>query len=1181
MEVPKSNLKTIWEKEEKWVKSEVPSIQLVDNEPAKPTIDIRSMFTNAKSKAPRVPKPREDEATLLEEKRVRVPKRGENDMADGVKVKRNAKKKSRKRRSREEKEDDGKDKIVTLDSSVEILSKDEESLKSANTIQQSFTKISKERRHPKRKTVNIDDEENYRSEQEELVPFRRTSSRRAASKNEVTVDESFVNVDEEPNQVASRKSRRRRRRNADEAKVSDRAVNEEAQKEDRDIAEDYSARKKRKRKKRRARAGRGDDGSNASNDITEPDSSESHTSPCHSKKRTKKSGKKVKDENLLVSNEEILENQVSNPAQHDIRKLFGSARHSVKGKERLEGKIEAKTTEQCESNGPSNDVVLPEVLCSPIDEAKELSCILDDKEEVVLIEQKPSVDIRCFFRKRSMKESEACIADVAQMNASSVDVEEEKSQKEILLQKEVSERHFFDGKQKIAESLESECDKKEIDIPADRKKEVGLSEEKFRSSCREIEDVKQGETNNVIVSKDNRAKEDGARESAEDAEQRKVIVLPSGNDHMSETPRAVGAMKGIMSYFKPYVKKLKGRGSPGLDLSCTGLTSKSSTTEQLEINDPDPTNGDIVKKYLSGGGQNERYYEKVTPLNEELQTRSCVEKQDNVDVSLGKEAELGRKLEISSEETPEIGEDGVLIDNIECDRHSETEDQNLEESVETRTSKIYFSPAGTYARGKRKRVTASVVESHTEKETLGECVEAKSESEMKLSKAKRVKINEDGEAKDISVINSGVICKNLNIELESLDLGIENRHVKVNLKRNGELENYKESTNEGRLDLEAMNFTNVCKDVDANVVENSTAETRTMEHRTSNEVISDNEDGIVPKNNSHSSPFVAVTELCSSASSSSNEEIDNNVEAICGSKDDVDIEIPCDTEDGNVDCYELEDNASNGESENDMMSNVGVSSREGKRDSYDVSSTETELLPSDTKFSDNSENATLNQGTERDEPVEVVGVPLNASSQPNHGQDCSVRPKRKRKASSFTHEDELLEQTGRRRSSRVKEKEEQRLEEERKIKEELERVSRESLVQKSPEAKRRKSRKIVEDARKATSHNGNTGGKASEMGESRTKDFNENVDMPMHDSASETKTENSAQKEEIKVVEIPQIDEDYINSSLLWTEKYAPSSHDNVIGNTFQVKEIFEWLSVWKEKHERFVMKFITGDSQK
>ena len=1182
VEVPKSNLKTIWQKEEKWVNKEIPSIQLVDTEPTKPAIDIRTMFTKAKSKAPRVPKPREDEATFSEGKYVKVPKRGENNMANCVETKRNAKKKSRKRRSRE-KEDGGKDEIVALDSSVEILSKDEAGLKSTNTIQESFTKISKKRRHPKKNTENTDDDENCNSEQEEeLVPLRRQSSRRAALKNEVTVYEDFVNVEQEINQPALRKSRRERRRNADENKVNDRTVDEEVRNEDRDIAEDYLARKKRKRKKKRARAGRGDDGSDASNDRAEPDSTECHTTPSHSKRRIKMSGKKAKDENLLASNEDVLENQVLNPAQHDIRKLFGSARHSVEHKENFEGIIEANNTEECESNEPSNEVISTEIRCIPNDETKGSSFNLDDKEEIVLVGQKPTVDIRSFFKNsckkdtsntRGLKESESCITDASQMNVSSVKDEVEGSQKE---------RNFFDGKQKIAEGFESKCDEGESEIPADRKKKLEFSEEKSRSSCKEIEEVKLGETKDIITLKDGGTKEDSAGESAEDAEQRRVIASLSSNDQMSETPRAVGEMKSIMSYFKPSAKKLNERDSPSRTLNSPPLISKSSTTEQSKINDSDFMNGDIVKKHLLGDGQNERDCEKVMQLNEELQSRPCVGKQEIIEVSLGAETESRRKVDISSEEIPkysrEVEKYVVLIDNIECDRHSETEDQNLEESVENRTLKAHISPTATCTKAKRKRGSTPEVESHTEEEALDECIGVKSESKMKLSKAKRVKINEDGALKDISVVNSKVNCKNVNIKLENLNLGVEKRHVKVNLKKNGELENDKESTNKDRLDLEAMNVTSVCKGVDANIVENLTVETLAMEHRTSNDVISNVGDGVVPDSISH--------KLCSPDNSSSDEEIDDNVEAICGSEADVNVEIPSDTEDGNVSCYELDDNTGNCESEKDILSNVGDSSKEGRPDSHDVSSKETEQLLSDNNLDAISENATLNEGTEGDETAKVMTGPLDASSQPNHRQDFSVRPKRKRKASSFSHSDELLEQDGRRRSSRVKQKEEQRLEEDRKRKEELEKISRESVEQKSPEVKRRrKSRKIAEDApdsaRKMTSHNEKTRSKTLEMGESKSEGFLENVDLPIPDSTSETKTGNAAEKEEITVIELPQIDEDYINSSLLWTEKYAPSSHDNVIGNTCQVREIFEWLSIWKEKHERFVMKFITGNSQK
>lgn len=51
------------------------------------------------------------------------------------------------------------------------------------------------------------------------------------------------------------------------------------------------------------------------------------------------------------------------------------------------------------------------------------------------------------------------------------------------------------------------------------------------------------------------------------------------------------------------------------------------------------------------------------------------------------------------------------------------------------------------------------------------------------------------------------------------------------------------------------------------------------------------------------------------------------------------------------------------------------------------------------------------------------------------------------------------------------------------------------------------------------------------------------------------------------------LDENYVNAYLSWTEKYQPAKARNVIGDKSNVRKIFDWLLLWKERHESAVRK--------
>ena len=195
------------------------------------------------------------------------------------------------------------------------------------------------------------------------------------------------------------------------------------------------------------------------------------------------------------------------------------------------------------------------------------------------------------------------------------------------------------------------------------------------------------------------------------------------------------------------------------------------------------------------------------------------------------------------------------------------------------------------------------------------------------------------------------------------------------------------------------------------------------------------------------------------------------------------------------------------------------------------------------------------------------------------------------------------EDDGRRRSSRVKDKEDQRREEEKRLKEELEKgkldiekdvrkevVEDESCESISPEFKRRRKRKKISESSNIeetddmncsveviedTVVNGKPDpGKGQQKGDSGVGEESVSLDGETKAEGIAEIDKNAGEETKSKIaVEHQPITEEFINSTLLWTEKYAPIKHDHVIGNKFEVERVFDWLSSWKEKHENFVMK--------
>ena len=75
--------------------------------------------------------------------------------------------------------------------------------------------------------------------------------------------------------------------------------------------------------------------------------------------------------------------------------------------------------------------------------------------------------------------------------------------------------------------------------------------------------------------------------------------------------------------------------------------------------------------------------------------------------------------------------------------------------------------------------------------------------------------------------------------------------------------------------------------------------------------------------------------------------------------------------------------------------------------------------------------------------------------------------------------------------------------------------------------------------------------------------------------------EHSPMKSPRKPTEKIIVDEEYMNSCLSWTEKYQPNKARYVIGEKSNTRQIFDWLTSWKERHESAIRKLAKSKQYK
>ena len=1210
VEVPKSNLKTIWEKQGKWAKSETLGIDPVEIQPIKPAIDIRNMFTKAKSKAPREPISIVNEAPVSEEKSAERGKGRGRSMADSLKSKPEVDKGARRKKNRK-KGDEKKKKDVELDSSIEIVSIEETVLKTGNTIEESFTKVSERKRYTKESSER-GCEKICESEQEERDSSQRPKPKKVSSKNATDSDDDFVTVQKHTDsKVSSRKSRRQRKKDG-EKDVNDCSCNEENKMEDKDIAEDGSVKKKRVRRKNKMNKERD---CQIVNEISEnrPVSEKDCVSPImprKSKRTAKKMDRTAKNaedsEDAFVSSKNIVDGQISNPAQHDIRMMFGNTKHFGKERNLFETKNEINTKVQCKSTEFENDVVIKEVDKYPTDKIEELPCKIEEKEVAVVAEQKPNtVDIRCLFRKSFnkdagnvsvLKEYDVAFGETSSQTESKMNVSKENKkcfpeQRSNIVDANAGE----EGEEKIeVKCIDSRYHEKKNHLPKGSKELGKLKEDYYEPGKvlddQAIEKVKPGERNILELSEVN--KEEGHEEEPARGleEERNVVSVDSREDISSESSKAVGSMKNIRSYFKPSAKKSEEHSVVSVPASSLIMPFVPESSSE----EPKMIEGDIQKKSLPIDEENCKDKGKTILRSDATQGKAGEEKAQEIDAAsgnqVGKEGGFTDEPMLANAKNDE--DDKMKENNKDCkndellpvaNRNKDNfnhyrvgNNPNGKECTEVgKTTPIVFRPSGEQCtRGKRKREPNSVVESHSEQ----------AQSATISKEAKRVRVCGDAELKEEhSVTNLETNLRTIN--LESDNMNVKNMNIGIDLKRDMELANYEIVENENRLNAEVKEISRTCKRRDVN--EDFTTVSDTIEGETLNEVSQNSDDEIMAFHN-RNAELSSISRSSSSAASSSSEDTNDSTEVICSSDPDIDVEETVVAESGFDEVSHSFTGSELEEKQNiEVTSDVPVSNNEVGPESDDLSPKGTEESAFRTYSKDDADSVKLNERTAETQTAELsldLQVAFASESechdnslQSENQQNNPDRRKRKRKASSFSCDDDVVEQNGRRRSSRVKQREEQKLEEDRKKKEDLEKIFQERIQNNSPEMKkRRKSRKASENAsdslKKEDSCSEEKSSRTLGMEEPGSDGVSDNFPVVTLDSTVVAKTDDPVEVEEI--IELPQIDEDYINSSLLWTEKYAPARHDQVIGNRCQTREIFEWLSIWKEKHEHFVMKF-------
>ena len=1285
-ELPKSNIKRIWEKQEKIERIEIASERKHLPEkilpPPNPKADIRNLFGRAKSKKKvesiSTEGESENERSSLKEPAVNSELKGslhEKDGCEDSKRNKERKRKSKNKKCKNKKVDQTSEeqKNMDHDSSIELITKDREKMdcKKAGTIEDSFTKVSNRARKVE-KDVVAQDEFVFSNDDVDKGAFeddrkKRRSKKRARKLEEGLGEAEKVGVD--TNKMVSMKGAKRKRK---KGKGRSKSVEEDITVE---IVDDEmqgeNPKKKRGRPKKKSKnkteqridheqieAGHDIEGKVAVDieaDVEmkagtgkeagfekETKQKQVQDDDSGKKKRRKRRSKDKKDEGACEAGteKEGVEETEKKPQlqSFDIRTLFGKS--SSKGIKRgfeagmkdrascndriVAGKATAESTgaevidilghpessvKNTGDKGKQDNENDMEIVETESQTGDDVITIATSKETIA--EEKPKApDIRTLFRRSFEKAAKADDSVVTDKESTGVDVVEvaidrgartTESSVVICSQETVAEIEQSQGSKDIEEELSTGATETISMKPKGALKDTGIvisSQESTYVTGRE-------------QSKGSKASsEDRSEDIAESMECRK------------EKRRLKDKQKR---------KQSRGRTS-------SIKAAASSSADDAVSYEKEGTPSELKANREAQVGKSEVVESSVTNVEESLKV---VSRTSSI-LSFFKPAKGKSKIE----ETVEIKKTEVKPEKSEI--ASDTQD-----SVRTKSG----SSSSTVAEpmhvmvpddgDTENRLKDSLVEDDPQEHDIDveHCQGLKTLGDDNESMKLRVKRKRSCSSSIESIIDDKtplVICKDILTECPALSFpGTENKRVKMEFEDMGEI-----CEKEGACAAQKLGESSVTQKDILDLVECTSATGRQNLGKEGSKA-SEKESKVSGKERkdllnffqpSHATTRIKNEKISEEDATTISSKVAENVETAKHTED-VDKEVAFEKAKlaKNNNKIALEDETERLEDKKALLECVSKSIMEeadsmcgdkGVVHSKDCLSNE-EML-NEEKLCENTDLGKLieGQGTTKENVVENViseerndlkaekgncDISSDHEAKEEHMKETkevesenmvkTKRPKRKRVPSIAVELRNGGEDDGRRRSSRVRDKEDQKREEEKRLREELEKrkldiekdvlnevVEDETCESRSPEFKRRRKRKkisessnieetgdmncsveIIED----TIVNGKVdSGKAHQNGDSGDNEESVSPDGETKAEGISEIDKNVWEEKKSKLeFEHQPITEEFVNSTLLWTEKYSPIKHDHVIGNKFEVERVFHWLSSWKEKHESFVMK--------
>lgn len=1145
IEQPKSNLRIIWERQEKNEKACHFGSGIVEVNEMKPIFDIRNMFGKAKPKRTKNIEPDEKRGVDDCEKNVTLKIDNDKCVGDSIKTSGKCDKKSRKRNS---KKDDGKVmKNTNLDSSIEIVTKEEAVLKKSNTIEESFTKISRRARTEGAcEVVEKENEEDVtKGEENEMKAGRRQSSRRSSKRMDLNLHEELVDHEDDNKRTAYRGTKRERRKRRDE---EDRCLDEE----DHDgvseiiIEEKHGAgdmNKKRKKKKGKKLKGK-DIVTEAETKIEEGDIRNLQCDDEGGVKKRDKQGKKKKmmkgdsDENFVVS-ENVKDDETCKPFTRDIRSLFTDTRGTGRKKVTENNLKKISESRDLKSDDLATDNTNPHD-----DNDKEESAVGRIDEDVMEVMSAPlRADIRNLFRRslevsthsKEAKESEDSCFDKGskEQSSSKVDLESPHAV-------ECSNAERQDNDNSVIEKVLTNDDKLMEDYSS-------TGEEQ---KTRNLETGKNAIVDNMIHSDGDETKMDEFRKEKEKMERKNdatknVLRKRKGRKNYAEIKKTNEDSKNINDGFQKE-NKTKDKAKEGR-MAGENIFNGIDNKEKIASNCRDVSLENSIMGYFKPRG---------------------VQREKNDIVSSAGEKEVM------------VTDDNDGKNDESC-HHSPDEDMN--ESKDTRS------------------VENEVVVPKPDCAMVGECSRVKRKRD--LSTANEFSVDEPlSLLDDISTDISTLKCISKESKRPKICLNTDEQNtasVSAGIKFESDVKNEMKICETSMIGDDETN-TDPCGTTNSQVTETlGSTEGLTADQKSVNEFSNDSDDVILDfheKNLEHESPPQAITSSNTTEPFEEGEakgiQREAGETAMAETVSNAGLKSGCDFENEADSCDRTPQ-------DNPVLDSAidDVTCLENKPPCDGSYGGETKRLEEDVNENIMDPHSHEKSCTDRKENIMV--------SCSKSEQARLERPKRKRKDSVVASETAGADENGRRRSSRVKEKEERKFEENMKMQNEQNEktLNGEKSGDRSPKMKRRRKSKNIPEVSCEVAGSKNVGGPDNEETNGTvpeyqstggkfpgTEDNNgeddslEVLDIPSKVSSLDSKARigvGNKKCENIKSIELPVINEAYINASLLWTEKYAPMKHDHVIGNRSHNRQIFDWLSNWKEKHEHFVMRIMASHTSK